>query len=103
RLDLKAGEFFLVTMHRAENVDEPARLGQLLEGLRRIEAQYQQPVIVSLHPRTKDKLERFGLEVQSPNIRLCAPFGFFDFVHLEKMARCVISDSGTVQEECSIF
>lgn len=103
RLQINAREFFLVTMHRAENVDDPVRLEQLLDGLHQIEAEYQQPVIVSLHPRTADKIARSGLNVTSSNIRLCTPFGFFDFVHLEKTARCVISDSGTVQEECSIF
>jgi UDP-N-acetylglucosamine 2-epimerase (non-hydrolysing) len=102
-LELSSGAFFLVTMHRAENVDDPERLRGLLAGLAAIGEKYRQPVIVSLHPRTKDKIERFGLEIASELVRLCTPFGFFDFVRLEKTARCVISDSGTVQEECAIF
>jgi UDP-N-acetylglucosamine 2-epimerase (non-hydrolysing) len=102
-LELRAGAFFLVTMHRAENVDDPERLRGLLAGLAAIGEEYRQPVIVSLHPRTKDKIERFGLEIDRRQVRLHVPFGFFDFVRLEKTARCVISDSGTVQEECAIF
>lgn len=103
RLDLTAGEYFLVTMHRAENVDEEARLVGLLEGLQAVGEMYQQPVVVSLHPRTKSKLDRFNINVDDSYLRLIAPLPFFEFVHLEKYARCVISDSGTVQEECAIF
>jgi UDP-N-acetylglucosamine 2-epimerase (non-hydrolysing) len=103
RLGLKPRSYFLVTMHRAENVDDPGRLANLLEGLRQVEAKYQQPVVVSLHPRTADKIRRFGLEPQSEYIRLLKPLGFFDFVKLERNARCTLSDSGTVQEECCIF
>jgi len=103
RLGLEYRCYFLVTMHRAENVDDPGRLANLLEGLHQAEAKYQQPIIVSLHPRTADKMHRFGLEVHSERIRLLRPLGFFDFVKLERNARCVLSDSGTVQEECCIF
>ncbi len=103
RLDIRPNEFFLVTMHRAENVDIPERLQGFMNGLDSIGQQYQQPVIVSAHPRLRDKLSRFGITPQSDFVRLEEPFGFFDFVHMEKTARCVISDSGTVQEECSIF
>ena len=60
-------------------------------------------MVVSLHPRTADKLARFGLDPQLERVRLLAPLGLFDFVKLEKHAHCVLSDSGTVQEECCIF
>jgi UDP-N-acetylglucosamine 2-epimerase (non-hydrolysing) len=60
-------------------------------------------MVVSLHPRTADKMQRFGLGPESPRVRLLAPLGFFDFVKLERNARCVLSDSGTVQEECCIL
>ncbi len=103
RLGLEPGRFFLVTMHRAENVDDPERLKNLLEGLRQVELKYQQPIVVSLHPRTADKMGRFGLEVRSMHVQLLKPLGFFDFVKLEKNACLVLSDSGTVQEECCIF
>lgn len=101
--DLKPGAFFLVTIHRAENVDLPERLKQIMQGLDDVASTYDQPMIVSLHPRTAGKLAQHGIEPRSPHIRLIAPLGFFDFVALEKSARCVISDSGTVQEECAIF
>lgn len=103
RMNLKAGEFFLVTMHRAENVDLPDRLRGFLDGLSQIGEKYQQPVIVSTHPRTRDKIDKLGLQQISDYVVLSEPFGFFDFVRMEKTARCVISDSGTVQEECAIF
>jgi UDP-N-acetylglucosamine 2-epimerase (non-hydrolysing) len=103
QLDLTPNNYFLVTMHRAENVDDPTRLRGLLAGLEAIGEKYSQPVVVSLHPRTADKLSRFNITLESPYVQLLSPFGFFDFVKLEKHARCVISDSGTVQEEATIF
>jgi len=103
RLELAAGAYFLVTLHRAENVDEPARLEQLLRGLALVADTYAEPMVVSLHPRTADKLTRYGLAPGSERVRLLKPMGFFDFVKLERHARCVLSDSGTVQEECCIF
>jgi UDP-N-acetylglucosamine 2-epimerase (non-hydrolysing) len=103
RLDVEPGKFFLVTLHRAENVDEPTRLEQLLRGLALVADTYRKPMVISLHPRTADKLARFGLDPQSEQLRLIKPVGFFDFVKLERQAYCVLSDSGTVQEECCIF
>lgn len=95
--------YFLVTLHRAENVDDPARLVQFFEGLARVAEEHGLPMIVSLHPRTADKLQKAGLTLPSPRLRLTPPLGFFDFVKLEKNARCVLSDSGTTQEECCLF
>lgn len=103
KLRIEPGSFFLVTLHRAENVDRPARLSRLLEGLSRVADTYGQPVVVSVHPRTSHKLDFFGLSPSSDRVRLLTPLGFFDFVKLEKSARLVLSDSGTVQEECAIF
>jgi len=103
RLDISRGEYFLVTLHRAENVDDPVRLQRLLAGLSLVADTYQEPMVVSLHPRTADKLARFGLDPASERVRLLEPLGFFDFVNLERHAHCVLSDSGTVQEECCIF
>jgi len=99
RLGLCPKTFFLATLHRAENVDSPARLEKILHGLSLVAEAYQEPMIVSLHPHTADRLS--NLEPQS--MRLLKPLGFFDFVKLEQNARCVLSDSGTVQEECCIF
>jgi UDP-N-acetylglucosamine 2-epimerase (non-hydrolysing) len=98
QLGVAARRYCLATLHRAENVDEPERLRSLLEGLSRAGTE----VIVSVHPRTHDKLQRFGIGAPA-GVRLIQPLGFFDFVKLEKNALCVLSDSGTVQEECCIF
>jgi len=103
RLRIQAGEYLLVTMHRAENVDDPTRLERLLKGLSRLADMHRQPIVISLHPRTADKMRQFDLDPESERVRLLTPLGFFDFVKLERSARCVLSDSGTVQEECCIF
>lgn len=103
RLGLEAGKYFLVTAHRAENVDVKERLIQIFEGLDKISRKYGLPVICSIHPRTKNKLLQFDIDISNEQIRLYEPFGFFDFVKLEKNALCVLTDSGTVQEECCIF
>ncbi|OGO24785.1 MAG: UDP-N-acetylglucosamine 2-epimerase [Chloroflexi bacterium RBG_16_51_9] len=103
KLKLKPQKYFLVTAHRAENVDDKERLGNLLKALDRINKKYALPVICSLHPRTKNKMEQFGLKLTNRDVRFMEPFGFFDFIALEKKARSVITDSGTVQEECCIF
>ncbi len=102
RLQVELGNYFLVTMHRAENVDKEERLKKLLEGLTLIAQRHQLPMIVSLHPRTADKIKRFSLDYPREWVQFLTPLGFFDFVALEKQARAVISDSGTVQEECAI-
>jgi UDP-N-acetylglucosamine 2-epimerase (non-hydrolysing) len=103
RLEVEPGAYFLVTMHRAENVDVSERLAKLLHGLGLVAQHHNLPMIVSLHPRTADKIKQFGLDYARDRVRLLRPLGFFDFVALEKGARTVISDSGTVQEECAIF
>ena len=103
RLDLSPGEFFLVTMHRAENVDNPARLKDLIDALARLRAKYGYPVVCSIHPRTASKIDQFGIDARTADLRLLAPMGFFDFIHLERNSYCCISDSGTVQEEACIF
>jgi len=103
RLDVEAGNYFLATLHRAENVDQAGRLEQLLNGLRAVSREHAMPLIVSLHPRTRDRITAFGLANAGADLRFIDPLGFIDFVALEKKARAVISDSGTVQEECAIF
>ncbi len=103
RLKVDPGRYFLVTLHRAENVDDPTRLERLLRGLALVADTYGEPMIVSVHPRTADKLVRFGLDPGSERVHLMPPMGFFDFVKLERHTHCVLSDSGTVQEECCIF
>ena len=102
-LELEQGKYFLVTMHRAENVDVEERLEGLTAGLNRLEQEYSLPVIVSTHPHTRKRMEAFGVDVVNDQVRFLPPFGFFDFITLEQNAFCVLSDSGTVQEECCIF
>ena len=103
QLGLNASEYFLVTLHRAENVDLAPRLSMIFGAFDRIAADFGKPVLVSVHPRTRGKLDEFGISPNADRVRLLDPLGFFDFVHLEKNALAVLSDSGTVQEECSIF
>jgi len=103
KLALSARGYFLVTMHRAENVDLPERLAGLTSALAKIQGQHRLPVIISTHPRTALRMREFGLQTKHPELRFLDPFGFFDFLSLEEQALCVISDSGTVQEECAIL
>ncbi len=102
RLGLEKGEFFLVTMHRAENVDDPSRLSDLMAALELLERSYGKRVVCSIHPRTRSKLADLGYTAPS-GIEMVEPLGFFDFVRLEQAAFCLVSDSGTVQEEACIF
>jgi UDP-N-acetylglucosamine 2-epimerase (non-hydrolysing) len=101
--DLNQGEYIVVTSHRAENVDHQVKLQAIVDGLDLIAKKHKIPVICSIHPRTLDRLSHFGMNIEDPHIKLCEPFGFFDFVKLQKHAACVITDSGTVQEESCIF
>jgi UDP-N-acetylglucosamine 2-epimerase (non-hydrolysing) len=103
KLGLKKKKYFLVTLHRAENVDLKPRLQNLLNALDLVQKEYQIPLVLSLHPHTRQKIEQFVLKSSNPDIRLMDPPGFFSFIALEQNALCVLSDSGTVQEECCIF
>jgi UDP-N-acetylglucosamine 2-epimerase (non-hydrolysing) len=102
-LGLTKSKYFLVTMHRAENVDIEERLQGLVEALVRINTEWKKPVVVSVHPRTQTKMEKFGITLDTKGVRFLEPFGFFDFIKLEKSALCLLSDSGTVQEEACLF
>jgi UDP-N-acetylglucosamine 2-epimerase (non-hydrolysing) len=102
-LDIEPGSYFLVTLHRAENVDRQARLARFAKAFEHVSERYRRPVIVSTHPRTAARMAEFNIEAGRGDIRFPPPFGFFDFIALEKHAACVLSDSGTVQEECAIF
>lgn len=102
-LGLVEKQYFLVTMHRAENVDLEPRLRNFVAAFDRLRQTHGLPVIVSTHPRTRSRLESFGIGAGDREIRFLEPFGFADFIALERSAFCVLSDSGTVQEECCIF
>jgi UDP-N-acetylglucosamine 2-epimerase (non-hydrolysing) len=103
RLGLRKGGYFLVTLHRAENVDDAARLSSLVDGLNAVSTDYGQPVVWSVHPRTRARLAQSKNLKTAKGVRLLDPLGLFEFIQLEKNARCVLTDSGTVQEECSLF
>lgn len=102
RLGLEKGQFFVVSAHREENVDSPKQLAKLAETLNTVAKQYDLPVIVSTHPRTRNRIEAQGIEFH-PNIQLLKPLGFHDYNHLQKNAKAVLSDSGTINEESSIM
>jgi len=96
-------DYFLVTLHRSENVDKMERLTEILKGFEQVVEKFEKQMLISVHPRTAEKLDKFGLKTKSDKIKLLEPLGFFDFVKLEKKALTVLTDSGTVQEECAIF
>jgi len=102
KLSLKKKDYFLVTAHREENVDDPETLNTIIQGLNLVAEKFNKDLVFSVHPRTKSKLLKIKTKL-SKKIKINEPFGFFDFVKLEKNALCVISDSGTVQEECSLL
>nr|BCN22061.1 putative epimerase [Vibrio cholerae] len=102
RLGLQKGQFFVVSAHREENVDCPKQLAKLAKTLNTVAQHYNLPVIVSTHPRTRNRIEEQGLEFHS-NIQLLKPLGFHDYNHLQKNAKVVLSDSGTINEESSIM
>jgi len=103
KLGLKDKKFFLVTLHREENVDIPERLSGYIEAFYILSKTYDVSVICSLHPRTRNQLEKQGKDIEKGDVRAIEPLGLFDFVHLEQKAMCTLTDSGTVQEECCIF
>jgi UDP-N-acetylglucosamine 2-epimerase (non-hydrolysing) len=102
RLSLDPQRFLVVSMHRAENVDIPLNLKQLLIAMNRLCEAYGWPVIVSTHPRTRQRLESLDFEC-NPRIRFLPPFGYHDYLRLQTEAFCTLSDSGTISEESSIL
>ncbi len=102
-LKLEKGKFFIVSVHREENVDSKENLAKVIEGLTALHDEYGYPVIVSTHPRTRNRLEKLGLLDNSQGISFLKPFGFFDYNKLQMDAFCAISDSGTISEESSIL
>ncbi|GAB3611834.1 UDP-N-acetyl glucosamine 2-epimerase [Humibacter ginsengisoli] len=102
RQGLTEGGYFLVSLHREENVDNPDRLTSVLSALNSLADEYDAPVLVSTHPRTKKRLESQPTDLKS-RLRFHPPFGFNDYVRLQQSAKLVLSDSGTISEESSIL
>jgi UDP-N-acetyl-L-fucosamine synthase len=103
RLELERRGYFIVSLHREENVDSSARLLQLSDTLNALALAYDMPVIVSTHPRTRKRLDALNTCVSHPLVQYLKPFGFHDYNHLQMNAFCAISDSGTIAEEASIL
>lgn len=103
-LNLKKRNYFIASIHREENVDYPNNLELLLESLNEIAKKYKVPIIVSTHPRTRNRIDTIGKNIEMNSlISFMKPLGFFDYILLQKHAKCVISDSGTITEESSIL
>ena len=102
QLGLSAGGYFLASIHREENVDNPQRLDQILDALDTASSHHQLPVIVSTHPRTRKRIEE-RKRSHNNQVRFLKPFGFADYIKLQTHARCVLSDSGTLTEESSLL
>jgi len=104
KLGLNIKNYFLVSAHREENVDYQDNLRSLLLSLNSISEEYGMPVVVSTHPRTKDRLEKMKNKIKPHKlISFLKPMGFFDYINLQKKSFCVISDSGTITEESSVL
>lgn len=102
KLNLTAGDFFVVSAHREENVDPEASFGRLIDTLNMVAETYELPVIVSTHPRTQKRIDATGAKF-APQVRIIKPLGFADYNRLQLSARAVLSDSGTINEEASIL
>ena len=104
RLNLKKDSYFIVSIHREENVDYPENLKKLVDSLNTLAETYKYPVIVSTHPRTQKRLNDIKNDINfNPLVNYVKPMGFFDYISLQKNSCCVISDSGTITEESSIL
>ena len=101
--NLTKDEYFLMSIHREENVDSEENFSNLLDSIESLARTYNLPIIISTHPRTKKKLEEINYKEISSLIRFSKPFGFHEYNNLQMNAFCVISDSGTIAEESSIF
>lgn len=102
RLSLERGKYFVMSAHREENVDTPEKMARIAKIANCLTQDYNLPVIVSTHPRTRMRLEGLNIEA-NPRIHFMKPFGFLDYVHLQMHAKAVLSDSGTITEESSIL
>jgi UDP-N-acetyl-L-fucosamine synthase len=102
-LELTTKHYFLVSTHREENVDNPNNLYKILQILNKLAEDYNLPIIVSTHPRTRKRLEKITDMEMNPLVQFLKPFGFIDYVYLQMNAICTLSDSGTISEESAIL
>jgi UDP-N-acetylglucosamine 2-epimerase (non-hydrolysing) len=102
-LNLTKENYFVASSHREEVVDEPENLKNLIESLNALIEKYDYPVVFSVHPRTRSMLDRLKDININKKIIFSKPFGFFDYIFLQKNAFCVLSDSGTITEESSLL
>jgi len=102
-LEIQPNNYFIVSTHREENVDNPGNLKKILIVLNELAKNYNLPVIVSTHPRTRKRIEQLGERSLNSKIQFLKPFGFLDYVHLQQHSLCTLSDSGTISEESSIL
>lgn len=102
RLDLVKSDYFLVSLHREENVDKPEKLKKIVNSLEILSEEFKKRVIISTHPRTKKHLSINNITC-SDNIMFLEPFGFFEYCKLQKESFCTLSDSGTITEEATII
>ena len=102
-LGLTPGGYFLASVHRQENVDVPRRLEAVMDSLAAVSERWQLPVLVSTHPRTRARMESLAGWTPGQGLRFHKPFGFFAYNQLQRNARCVLSDSGSISEESSIL
>jgi UDP-N-acetylglucosamine 2-epimerase (non-hydrolysing) len=103
QLDLSPKKYFLVSAHRQENIDSSSRLDSLLDSLSSIYEKWQLPILVSTHPRTRNRLNKITSARSFNGINFHEPFNFSDYINLQQNAKCVLSDSGTVSEESAIL
>lgn len=102
RLGLEEGKYFVVSAHREENINSEENFSDLVNSLNAVADHYRLPIIISTHPRTKNMIEAKSVEF-NPLIKSLKPLGFNDYIRLQKSAKAVLSDSGTISEEASIL